>query len=354
MELLSNKHKTNRLNILFLTYVFYPQIGGIEVNSEILATEFHKKGHNIVLVTMAENEEKDNFPFKVVRRPSLRELFKLHSEADVVFENNPSLRLSWPKNFYKSAKVIALRGGVRRSTTGKRVLRDYLKLYQIKRANGVIAVSEFIRRDNFKGAHVIGNPFRIKQFKNLGFERPPLSFVMLGRLVSVKGFDIGIEAIGKLSEQIRNKVTVKIVGDGPEMKNLKELANNLDMNNQVQFLGAKRGNDLVEALNSCRYMLVPSRDEAFGNVVLEGMACGCLPIVSDTGGLVDAVGDAGFIFPNEKTEELTKLIEKIVGNPDLENQYKARIKDHLQNHEPKRVAERYLEVIYASLDKHRK
>ena len=61
---------------------------------------------------------------------------------------------------------------------------------------------------------------------------------------------------------------------------------------------------MVEELNRHEIMVVPSRwNELFGVVALEGMACGCAMLVSDGGGLPDAVGYAG--------HNLKELIKKI-------------------------------------------
>src|SRR5690554_6485341 len=92
-------------------------------------------------------------------------------------------------------------------------------------------------------------------------------------------------------------------------------------------------------------MLVPSANEAFGNVVLEGMACGCLPIVSDCGGLPDAVGNAGVIFKTYSPDALTNAINGLINNPILEDEYRSNIEAHLEQHLPERIARKYLNVI---------
>src|SRR5690242_8076698 len=109
-----NTLKNNPLKILILTHRFYPEVGGIETNSQILATAFTELGADVHVLTWTKHNDKNNFPFKVIRDPSLGRIVKEHTWADVVFENNPCLRLSWVNLFIKKPLVIALNTWVNR------------------------------------------------------------------------------------------------------------------------------------------------------------------------------------------------------------------------------------------------
>ena len=333
--------------ILFISYAFYPQIGGIEVNSQILTAQFHRLGYPLKVLTAVKEKGEKNFPFPIVRNPNLKELFKLHKWADVVFENNPSLRLSWPHFLFSSKSVIAIRTRVSRED-GRFVFQDRLKRMALNKADGVIAVSHAMKDNFFPKATVIGNPYRHEIFKNLGKKREPLSLVFLGRLVSEKGVHIALESLKQINDQLlphQNKPFFKIIGDGPELENLRRLVLQKGLERQVAFEGRMEGTKLVEILNTCKYILVPSANEGFGNVALEGMACGCLPIVSDCGGLPDAVGDAGVKFKTFSSEALTQAILGLIDNPKLEAYYRSNMNAHLEQHLPERVAQKYLDVI---------
>lgn len=346
------------MKILFLSHKFYPFIGGIEVNSEVLAGEFSKAGHEVTLVTWSEDNSNNKiFPYTVIRKPALKQLIALHRATDVVYENNPSLRLSWPVLFTRKKIVIAIRTWVRRIEGGM-ALQDYLKLWWLKRANATIAISEAIRLQASKKATVIGNPFRKDLFVNKGMERTR-DFVFLGRLVSNKGADHAVLALSKVIKQptildasFTKSITLTIIGDGPELVQLKALVLSLQLENNVHFTGALQGEALVEALNLHRYILVPSLwEEPFGNVALEGMACGCIPIVSDGGGLPDAVGNAGLVFIREDVAGLTEAMMQVLVDKTVEEKLKLRAIKHLENHFPEVVGGRYLAVIEQSLKK---
>lgn len=277
-----------------------------------------------------------------------------HSRADVIFENNPSLRLSWPAVLFKRPTVIALNTWVAR-VDGSLNWQDKLKFSWLNRAKAVIAVSEAIRIRCCKNAVVIGNPYRQQIFRKMPEVDRDLWFVFVGRLVSDKGVDLAIRAIHSLvsnddSLGRRERYRLTIIGDGPERNSLEQLASSLGLKQLVDFKGVLRGDDLVRSLNRHRFLLVPSVwEEPFGNVALEGMACGCVPIVSDGGGLPDAVGDAGITFKRNDLEDLVAQIKKVLENQALQDDLMQKAELHLQKHHPVQVGEQYLRVIESAL-----
>lgn len=339
------------MKILFITHKFYPDIGGIEVNSEILSLSFHQAGHEIRLITWSKDPGQKQYPFPVLRNPGLFTLLRLHNWADAVFENNLSLKLSWPSFFLKKPRIVAIRTWINRmdGTTG---WQDKLKIKSLKKASAVIAISEAVRKRTWPAATVIGNPYRSELFKILPNIPKTIDFVFLGRLVSDKGADIAINAIAKLSNKFKEDQSLKsnfcltIIGDGPELAILKKLTNDLNIQSQVDFKGWVKGQDLVALLNQHRFILIPSIwEEPFGNVALEGMACGCVPVVSDGGGLVDAVGNAGITCKRGDVNSLAESIMKVLNDPRMEDDLRRAANDHLKEHYPTVVSQKYLRVI---------
>lgn len=344
------------VKILFLSHSFYPHIGGIEINSEILAEAFVQAGYLVTLATWSMDLETKTFPFTVVRKPSMKALFKMHMWADVVFENNPSLRLAWPSWFYRKASVVVLNTWISR-INGDSGWQDKLKMYWLKRATAVIAVSEALQNRCWPAAVVIGNPYREQTFRKLPQITRSKDFVFLGRLVSDKGAKLTIKALFRLvsiktsGKQVFPDVSLTIVGDGPEKKMLEDMAKAFGLLDHVHFTGALRGQELVSCLNEHRFILVPSIwEEPFGNVALEGMACGCIPIVSDGGGLPEAVGQAGLIFKRGNMDDLMNCIHSIIDNPVLEKTLRERCENHLIEHYSTTVSQRYLQVIQKAIE----
>lgn len=342
------------MKILFISHNFFPAIGGIEVNSEILATAFAEAGHEVRLVTWTADPEGVEFPFQIFRKPDLLTLFKLHSWTELIFENNPTLRLSWPNLFFPRPQVIAVRTLITR-TDGTTGIQDFIKKKWLKKAGKVIAVSEAIRTRCYLEAVVIGNPYRVTHFKILKGISRCKHFVLMGRLVSDKGVDLAIRAVQKINQKKTVKHTLSIIGDGPERKMLENLTCKLKMEEYVHFTGVLRGPELTTCLNEHQYILIPSRcEEAFGNVALEGMACGCIPVASNGGGLPDAVGNAGLIFERGNLEDLINVLERLLENPNLAESLRKNAQSHLNSHHPKTISSRYLEVIDSAFLSYRK
>jgi glycosyltransferase involved in cell wall biosynthesis len=211
----------------------------------------------------------------------------------------------------------------------------------------VIAVSDAVRARCWPQAVVIGNPYRQNLFRILPDAIRNRDFVFMGRLVPDKGADIAINALHQISSLIKNQLlNLTIIGNGPEHDNLQSLAQKLGIANQVKFTGSLRGEELVSCLNAHKYLLVPSTwEEPFGNVALEGIACGCLPIVSDGGGLPDAVGKAGLVVKRGSIDALVKGMQEIFTNPDFEQELRSAASTHLANHHPDVVTKRYLALV---------
>ncbi|WP_157567247.1 glycosyltransferase family 4 protein [Mucilaginibacter arboris] len=343
------------MKILFLSHNFYPDIGGIEINSDILAQSFSEVGHDVHLLTWSKDSSNKKFPYLVIRNPSKRKLFAEHYWADLVFENNPCLRLAWPNLFFRNPSVIVLNTWITR-INGKIGFQDRLKLLWLKHANKVIAVSDAVRKRCWPSATVIANPYRSDQFKIIPGIKKTIDFVFLGRLVSDKGADHAIKAIHQLissnykSAFLKEKPLFTIIGSGPEYRNLQQLISELEMELYIKLVGPLSGEELAICLNRHRFLLVPSLwEEPFGNVVLEAMACGCIPIVSDGGGLPDAIGNAGMKFQRGDIDSLVNTIVEIVNNPSLELKLKNEAITHLTSHRPDVVASKYLNVVESAL-----
>ncbi len=171
----------------------------------------------------------------------------------------------------------------------------------------------------------------------------------MGRLVSDKGPDLLLRAIARLkSVDLRPQLT--IVGAGPEDASLRAIVKELEIQSQVSFAGVKRGWELAELLNHHKIMVVPSLfHEPFGVVALEGIACGCVVVGSEGGGLKDAVGSCGITFPNGDEQALADRLETLLTVPESQRPYRAKAAAHLSLHTKGVVAEAYVRVLEATL-----
>jgi glycosyltransferase involved in cell wall biosynthesis len=114
----------------------------------------------------------------------------------------------------------------------------------------------------------------------------------------------------------------------------------------VHFTGILKGKELVECLNEHTFILVPSIwEEPYGNVVLEGMACGCIPIASNGGGMPEAVGKAGFVFQRGNLDDMVAVITTALTDAGTIVSLRRQATPHLEAHLSDIVSQKYFELI---------
>ena len=327
------------LNILFCSVPFHPSIGGTETVSALLADHFHRAGHRVVLVTRSVAAGAERDPFEVVRRPSAARLFALVRRADVVFHNNISLRFAWPQLVLRRPWVVAHHTWIPR-----RGLAARLKRAVLGRAVN-IAISRAVAQSLPVASTIVPNPYADAVFaRDAGAARQG-DLVFVGRLTDEKGVDRLVAALGLLAARGVH-VGLTIVGDGPEAPALRRQAQAAGLAERIRFAGWQVAQELVGTLNRHRVLVLPSVcEETFGIVVLEGLACGCVPLVTRSGGLPEAVGDCGVVVARDDPAALADGIEALLADAGLQETYRARAPAHLRRHTPERIATDYLRVL---------
>jgi glycosyltransferase involved in cell wall biosynthesis len=106
-----------------------------------------------------------------------------------------------------------------------------------------------------------------------------LKILYVGRISKEKNLHLLAEAFRRFA-QTRADVELVLVGDGPFLKELKELL----AGTPSIFTGYREGDELAAIYASCDIFAFPSATDTFGNVVLEAQASGLPVIVTDAGG----------------------------------------------------------------------
>lgn len=333
------------MKILISSHSFYPSIGGIEIVTEELANEFSRLGHEVRVVTEtpAKEKEPDCFCFQVIRRPGPVTLLRNVAWCDVYLHNHMSLRAAWPLLFLRRSWVIVhqtwLRGPRGAAGWNMRVKRALLRFARS------IAISRAIADDLKTPCVVIGNPYRDDTFRRINEGERPYDLVFLGRFVPDKGVRILLHTLARLREEGRTP-RLLLIGSGPEESALRALNQEFGLIDQVEFAGAKLGKELALLLNQCRVMVVPSLwEEPFGIVALEGIACGCVVIGSQGGGLKDAIGPCGLTFPNGDVDALAKRLREVLGSEQIQTACRKQAAAHLSRYTGKAVAAEYLRIL---------
>ena len=182
------------MKILFSSYAYAPGVGGIETVSALLAREFVAAGDQVVLATETPAQTSGSNPFEVVRNPTLARLGKLVRWCDVVFQNNISLRHLAPALLLGKPVLLVHQTWIR-NIAGGIGWNDRIKRTLLLRVKNV-AVSQAIASNIKVAAEVIGNPYDDRIFKvNANIQRNR-ELIFVGRLVSDKGADVLLRALG--------------------------------------------------------------------------------------------------------------------------------------------------------------
>jgi glycogen(starch) synthase len=329
------------MRILLCTHWFYPSYGGVETVSRILAEEFAKAGASVTVVTKTPGADMDA-PYQVVRRPSLEAVRKLGNQCDVIFQSLISLRTLVPLSLTRKPVVIAHHSWMRRPD-GTKGVETYIKLLAVRACHNV-SISRAVADALPVQSTLIGNPFDDAEFR--GFRDIPKTkdIVFMSRLVSDKGADLLLQALAILKAE-GHTPSLTIIGDGPEKPMLQSLTTQLGLAQQVSFAGSiHEGRGRIVAQH--RIMAIPSLwEEPFGVVALEGIASGCALVASSGGGLRDAVGPCGLLFPNGDKLALAVALRRVLAEPALCQEFVARGPAHLQAFQPSLIAARYLSLF---------
>ncbi len=137
--------------------------------------------------------------------------------------------------------------------------------------------------------------------------------VFVGSLVRQKGVDILLEAFQEVKGAEKG-AELWIVGDGRERPRLEALARGLE---GVRFLG--RRDDLTAVFDGASVLVLPSRAEGFGLVLLEAMASGVPVVASRVGGIEEVVEDGvnGLLVEKENPKALAQGILRLLEDGGL-------------------------------------
>jgi glycosyltransferase involved in cell wall biosynthesis len=113
------------------------------------------------------------------------------------------------------------------------------------------------------------------------------------------------------------KARFRIVGYGTELNSLKDLAADLGIVNQVQFVGAS--NSIANEYKCFDIFVLSSVHEGFANVIIEAMASGIPVIATNVGAASETIveGKSGFMVPSRNPDALAARVNDLLQNPDL-------------------------------------
>lgn len=197
-----------------------------------------------------------------------------------------------------------------------------LTVYQ--NASKVICISGKVHRLLIGGmseaasAEVVYNGTNTILFSPGPSQQNPPTILMVGNLLSGKGHELVLRAIGRLKDS-HPGLQCHVIGEGADRDQFAQLSNNLGIGDQVHFLGRKTRGDVAQAMRQCTVFALPSRYEGLGCVYLEAMACGKPVVACREQGIEDIIrhGENGWLIPIDGLEELVQALQKLLENSEL-------------------------------------
>ncbi|KXB07348.1 hypothetical protein AKJ54_00360 [candidate division MSBL1 archaeon SCGC-AAA382K21] len=363
-----------KMRVLMLNYEFPPIGGGAaNANKHIFDQFSEDKDLEIDLITSSKDD------YKKVRYSKNITLYRLdvNKEKHHHWKQSEILKYTW-KAFEKSLSLrkrknydlihawftipcgaipylagfdepllISLRGSDvpgynQRFTLQYKILKPLVKRVW-KRGDRVVANSEDLKElaletSPEKDIDVISNGVDTEKFTPNYEINEKIRIICVSRLVERKGIDYLIKAIKDL------RVDLEIVGKGKQEEDLKNLVNNLGLDDKVKFIGRVPHEKIPEYYRNSDIFALPSFYEGMSNSVLEALASGLPLVLTDTGGSSRLVDNNGKIVPKRNIEKLKEAIKDLMSNKERLWKMGRRSREISLKMSWKDVAERYLKT----------
>ncbi len=335
--------------------VCYPTFGGSGVVATELGKGLAKNGHQVHFITYTQPARLDFFnenifyhevniasyplfqypPYesalagKMVDVVKYEKLDLLHVHYAIPHATSAFLAKQILKCHGITIPVITTLHGTDITIVGKDASLAPVVTFSINESDGVTTVSEDLRKDTYeafdvkKAIEVIPNFVDLDRFKKQRkdhFKRiicpnDEKLLVHTSNFRKVKRIEDIIQIFAKLKTQIPSKLL--LVGDGPERGPMEQLSRDLNLGEDVRFVG--KLDAIEEVLSVADLFLMPSEKESFGLAALEAMACEVPVISSNTGGLpeLNIQGVTGFLSNVGDVDDMVRNAMYILQDENL-------------------------------------
>ena len=330
----------------------YPTYGGSGVVATELGKALASKGHKVHFISYAlphrlinfvENiyfheVEISNYPLfefhlytlaltsKIVEVVKYEKLDLIHVHYAIPHAVSGYLARQIIKKFNGDLRIITTLHGTDITLVGLEPSFMPLVKFSIEESCGVTAVSRFLKETTITNYHieqdirVINNfidtdlfkPGQGENFKKHIAPNKEKILVHTSNFRVVKRVTDVIKIFHRVNKEIPSKLL--LVGDGPDRSECERLTRELDLQNDVIFLGKQDG--LAEILSASDLFLMPSQSESFGLSALEAMACGVPVVSSSVGGLPELINhdETGYIAEIGDVDRMAKYALDLLTN----------------------------------------
>ena len=193
---------------------------------------------------------------------------------------------------------------------------------------------------NQSQSHLKGN-LSSSSLSSSSQKKPSAPFVLgvVSRLEHIKGMDLVIPAFAEVRKRFPD-VRLLVVGDGSLRGSMEQQAQKLGCADAVTWAGRQPQESLPQYYGEMDIVLMPSRSEGFGLTAIEAMACGCVVVASDVGGLPEVVRDGvcGLLHRTEDVHDMAAKICSLIASPELYRSLQKNALQHVQKFSFQRYA----------------
>jgi len=369
--------------------VCYPTFGGSGVVATELGKALAELGHQVHFITYSQPARLDFFSenlfyheVTVSKYPLFDyppyELALSSKLVDVVtYEKLDILHVHYAiphaSAAYMAKQILASQGihipvittlhGTDITLVGKDSTYKPVVTFSINQSDGVTAVSDQLRQDTYqhfaitKDIQVIHNfvdlrRFNLKpkdHFKKAIAPNGEKIVVHTSNFRKIKRIPDVIRVFAKILAQIPSRLL--LIGDGPERSAAESLCRELNIVNEVRFLGKQEA--VEEILSISDLFIMPSEVESFGLSALEAMACHVPTIASNAGGIPEIVKDGvtGFMSPIGDIDSMARNAIYILEDEIRLNQFKEQAFLRAKEFDITRIVPRYESFYKQILEK---
>ena len=224
--------------------------------------------------------------------------------------------------------------------------------------DAIISVSRSLKKEILNAYHdlkenrvfYIPNGVDTDVFKPGNSQPKDKRVLLIARFSLEKGIDFAERiAINLLKKDRKLKVEFVVPIDDYMSESMEKIKNQLEILEKTfpeRFIWHKEAishDKLAEIYNTCLIYMQPSRYESFGMTILEAMACGKTVVVSNRGGMIELVDNAGRVIPLN-TKIFVREIIKLLEDYKLREKYSRRAVERAQQFSWEEVSKRTLEL----------
>jgi glycosyltransferase involved in cell wall biosynthesis len=198
----------------------------------------------------------------------------------------------------------------------KGIMGRIIENLAIRLTRNHLAVSKTTKNDlmrhGAKEVFISYNGVDLDRIRDIKEKISHYNIIFVGRLAHQKNVQLLIKTVAILKKYFDN-LKIAIIGDGPDMKKLKKLSSDLNLNKNIDFLGFQKLEEVYRYMKSSEIFVLPSLLEGFGIVVIEANACGIPVVVIDTkwNASKELITNNGVISKNDPRELANSIKEML-------------------------------------------